>query len=271
MNKQQEILKIYKETGNKTETAAILGITRHAVRWATKAINIGRKTTTGKSKVLIIGDTHAPAMHKNYIEFLLDIQSKHKCDRVVHIGDLVDWNAISFHEKDPSMPSAEEEFNLASKQVKMLHKAFPSVDYMTGNHSAMPARKARLVGLPDAVMKNFKDLWQLEGWTIHPRYGDLIIDDVIYRHGDKGKGGAPAAIKNAQAEFRSVVQGHFHAQAGVVFHACLKDLVFGMQVGCGVDHDNPAMNYGKIYSAKPILGCGVVIDGIHPIFEPLSL
>lgn len=224
-----------------------------------------------KQRVLVIGDTHCPAMHKGYISFLKKIHKKHQCTRVVHIGDLVDWNSVSFHEKDPSMPSPADEFKQAQRQVKQLHKAFPKVDYMLGNHCSLPSRQARKLGLPDEVIRDFDRLWELEGWTVHPRYHDLIINDVIYRHGDKGKGGAMAAYKNAVAEFSSLVQGHLHAQAGIVYHANKEECVFGMQVGCGVDHDHPAMNYGRIYAAKPILGCGVVYSSKVAFFEPMFL
>jgi len=223
------------------------------------------------SKVLVIGDTHAPAMHKGYIAFLKRIYKKHNCNRVVHIGDIVDWNAISFHEKDPGLPCAVDEYNEALKQVKKLHRAFPKVDYLIGNHDSLPQRKARAIGLPDEVVCDFKALWGLDGWTIHPRFHDLVIDGVIYRHGDKCKGGQMAAHKNSVAEFRSLVQGHLHAQAGVVYHANKEDCVFGMQVGCGVDHNHRAMNYGRIYAAKPILGCGVVYSSKLAIFEPMGL
>jgi hypothetical protein len=98
-----------------------------------------------------------------------------------------------------------------------------------------------------------------------------VIDDVIFRHGDKGKGGAMAAHKNAIAEFASVVQGHFHAQAGIVYHANKGDCVYGLQVGCGVDRKHPAMNYGRVYAAKPIVGCGVVYSSKLAFFEPAFL
>tara|TARA_R110002073_G_scaffold68372_2_gene169858 strand:- start:5218 stop:5901 length:684 start_codon:yes stop_codon:yes gene_type:complete len=221
--------------------------------------------------VLVIGDTHAPAMLDGYISFLKKIYKKHGCGRVVHIGDLVDWNSISFHEKDPSMPSPVEEFKRAFRQVQKLYRAFPKVDYMTGNHSSLPARKARMIGLPDDVMKSFEDLWKIEGWTIHSRYADLEINGVIYRHGDKGKGGAMAAHKNAISEFKSVVQGHLHAQAGVVYHANQGECIFGMQVGCGVNHSDPAMAYGKVYANKPIVGCGVVYSSKLAFVEPMFL
>ena len=169
------------------------------------------------------------------------------------------------------MPSASEEFKQAWKQVRQVHKAFPKVEFLIGNHDALPARKAKLIGLPQEAIYDFKDLWKLKGWKVHPRYAKIYIDGVQYRHGDSGKGGLMAAHKNAQAEFCSVVQGHLHSQAGVVYHANEQSIVFGMQTGCLVVHDHPAMAYGKVYSNKPILGCGVVLGGTTAIFEPMNL
>jgi hypothetical protein len=210
-------------------------------------------------------------MHPKAVKFLKRIEKKYSCTKVVCVGDLVDWSSISYHEKDPSMPSASEEFAQAWKQVRQIHKAFPKVEFLIGNHDSLPARKAKLIGLPEEAIYDFKDLWQLKGWKVHPRYAKIYVDGVQYRHGDSGKGGLMAAHKNAQAEFCSVVQGHLHSQAGVVYHANEQSIVFGMQTGCLVVHDHPAMAYGKVYSNKPILGCGVVLGGTTAIFEPLKL
>lgn len=219
----------------------------------------------------MIGDTHCPAMHPRYISFLKKVHKKHKCNRVVHIGDAVDWNAISFHEKDPQLPSPQQEYKLAQRQMYKLYKAFPELDYMIGNHSDLPSRKARAVGLPDCVVLPFADIWGVHGWTIHPRYADLKIDGVIYRHGDKGKGGQRlAALANAKDEHSSVVQGHFHSQFGIEFAANHNRAIWGMQVGCGVAPNHPNMRYGRIYSNRPVLGCGVVING-EPILERMKL
>lgn len=220
---------------------------------------------------LVIPDLHAPCMHPRAVPFLKKIERKYNCKKVVCVGDLVDWSSISFHEKDPSMPSASEEFKQAWKQVRQVHKAFPKVEFLIGNHDSLPARKAKLIGLPEETIYDFKDLWKLKGWKVHPRYAKIYVDGVQYRHGDSGKGGLMAAHKNAQAEFCSVVQGHLHSQAGVVYHANEQSIVFGMQTGCLVVHDHPAMAYGKVYSNKPILGCGVVLGGNTAIFEPLDL
>jgi len=222
------------------------------------------------SRVLIIPDLHIPAMHPRFIRFLKDVDRKHKCNRWVGIGDSVDWNAISFHEKDPSMPNASEEFKIAKKQMQKLYKAFPEVDYLIGNHSDLPQRKATMVGLPKEVIVPFKELWGVDGWTIHERYSDIEIDGVIYRHGDKGKGGRMAALNNAKDEHKSLVQGHLHAQFGIEYASNHERLIWGMQCGCGVTPGHPSMKYSRIYSARPIMGCAVVINGV-PTLEPFNL
>jgi len=62
------------------------------------------------------------------------------------------------------------------------------------------------------------------------------------------------------------VCGHVHSQAGVAWSAGPGLNVWGMDTGCGVDGDHPAMAYGKHLLSRPVLGCGVVIDG-HPYYE----
>ena len=268
---QKQAYDLYLEGFSYHQIAEDYETTAEAVRSKIRRYKATVPAAKGNERVLVISDTHCPAMHHGYIDFLVSIFHKHKCTRVVHIGDLVDWNAISFHEKDPSMPSAADEFVAASKQVRALHKAFPEVDYLIGNHSALPERKAQSVGLPPEVILNFKTLWGLDGWEIHPRFTDLLIDNVIYRHGDKEKGGQMSALKNAQAQFKSLVMGHLHAQAGINYHANQDGVVFGMNVGCGVDHTHPAMNYGRIYAARPVLGCGVVYSPKLAFFEPMFI
>jgi hypothetical protein len=212
-------------------------------------------------------------MLEAYPDFLESIYKSWNCDRVVHIGDLVDFHGISFHAKEVGMPGIEEEVEEARKQVRTLCKLFPKVDYLTGNHSALPSRQAAEAGLPPSMLLSLSQILDLpDTWTVYPRFTDLIIDDVIYRHGDKGRSNQTnAAFLNAQSEFMSVVQGHLHSQGGVLYGANQATRYFGMQVGCGVDPRSPHLNYSKIYSKRPILGCGVVLNGESAIFEPLFL
>jgi hypothetical protein len=60
----------------------------------------------------------------------------------------------------------------------------------------------------------------------------------------------------------SVVMGHFHSRAGVVWKANPLRRIFGMDVGCGIDIKAFQFVYGKHTQERPILAAGVVIDGI---------
>ena len=224
------------------------------------------------ARVLVVGDTHAPCMMDGYVDFLADIRDQWDCDRIVHIGDLVEWASISYHPKAPSIKNSEQEFENAYEQVQELYQALGNdVDWLVGNHDALTERQATDLGLPLQVLKEYDELWGVSGWNVVPRFGSVTMDGVMYQHGDRGKGGRMAALNNAKAEFCSVVQGHLHGQAGVEYHANNNLRVFGMQVGCGVDYRKAAMAYGVKYNQKPILGCGVVIDGMTAVFEPMDL
>lgn len=221
------------------------------------------------SRVLVIGDTHCPCMRPQYLDFLLETYEAWDCDRVVHIGDLVDNTALSFHTKNPRLKNPISEREEALRQIAELTSHFPEVDLMLGNHDALPYRWATEVGVPTEYLRDPANLWDLpSGWNVHGRFDQLVIDDVIYQHGDRGRS---SALLNAKDEFRSVVQGHHHSKAGVNFHANKGFRIFGMQVGCGVDDSVLAMEYGKKYTSKSIIGCGVVLDGLTPVFEPMHL
>ena len=46
--------------------------------------------------------------------------------------------------------------------------------------------------------------------------------------------------------------------------------MWGLAVGCGVDQRSMAFAYGKHFAKKPVIGCGVVIDGV-PHAVPMDL
>ena len=68
----------------------------------------------------------------------------------------------------------------------------------------------------------------------------------------------------------STVQGHLHTQCYVEWAVGQNFKVFGMQVGCGIDHESYAMAYAKA-GKKPAIACGVVIGGHTAINELMSL
>lgn len=224
------------------------------------------------SRVLVIPDVHCPLMISSFPDWLYDTFDQWECDRVVMIGDLVDLHSLSMHPKIPGYNNPIEEKEKAQNQIDDLVKRFPKADWLLGNHDALPYRWMESVGIPDSMMKDPGKIWNTKKWKIHSRYSDLIIDKCIYRHGDKGKGGGRlAALPNALAEFRSVIQGHHHQQGGVEYAQNNAGKIFGMQVGTGINHKSidGQMAYAKKFSARPVLGCGVVIDGKAAVFEPM--
>tara|TARA_A100001518_G_C1210626_1_gene53205 strand:+ start:614 stop:1288 length:675 start_codon:yes stop_codon:yes gene_type:complete len=223
------------------------------------------------SRVLVIGDTHAPCMLPTYPDFLLDVYTAWDCDTVVHIGDLVDYHSIAYHLRTVGTPDVMGEIDQAGKQIRELYDRFDKMIIMTGNHDALPSRRLADAIMPETMLRPEAEYWDTPGWEWMPRYSQLVIDNVIYQHGDRGRSGVNAAMKNAQAEFCSLVQGHLHGQCSVNWYANAQLRIFGMQAGCGVDHHLMAMSYSRRFNQKPIIGCGVVIDGKHPYVELMDL
>jgi predicted phosphodiesterase len=220
--------------------------------------------------VLVIGDTHCPGMRQGYVSFLQRIADRYGADRFVHIGDLVDWASINYHEKSPSLSNPTSEYQRALKQVASLARAFPKADWLVGNHDALTERQCITAGLPTAILREYADMWQVP-WRVHPRWAKLAIDGVAYSHGDSGRGGQDAAFSQAKDNFKSTVIGHHHSQAGTKWWANPEFRVFGMSVGCGIDASKMQFEYGRKIARKPLLGCGIVVGGKRATFEPWLL
>lgn len=224
------------------------------------------------SRVLYIPDLHCPGMREGFPDFLVGISEAWSCDRFVCTGDLIDWNSINFHGRTPGTPSVEREIDLARSQVAEIYKRFPECEWLIGNHDALPTRHAEASGLPLDIIRSEVDYWGLSGWQVYPRYYDLLVDGCIVRHGDKGRSNKFNAAKvQADDEHNSVICGHFHAQAGVSWGANQTKRYFGLQVGCGIDSERLMFSYGRRFANKPVIGCGVVIDGEFPVFEPMHI
>jgi predicted phosphodiesterase len=216
----------------------------------------------------IIGDTHLPFEHKGYLDFCVETFNKFGVDTVVHIGDLVDNHAICYHEQDPNGMSASLEAEKAQRSLFRWYKEFPDVTHMLGNHDSLVARKAMTAGMPKKFFKTFEEIWQFpEGW--HSEF-EVDIDGVKYIHGT-GKAGVNAAIQWATDNRQSTVIGHSHSGGGISYRASKRDLIFGLNVGCGIDINAYAMAYGKNFSKRPTLGCGIVINGKSGHFIPMEL
>jgi predicted phosphodiesterase len=217
----------------------------------------------------IIGDTHEPFCHPGYLNFCQEVFDRFACNTIVHIGDEVDNHALSYHDHDPDGMGASKEAELAQKAMERWYKVFPEVKVCVGNHSALPFRKAMTHGIPKRFLKTYEEIWSApKGWKWELQWE---IDNVLYEHGT-GSSGANGHRNRAVANRQSTVIGHSHSFGGVSYMASRNDIIFGMNVGCGIDTDAYAMAYGKQFPKKPTLGCGVVLDGGKiAIFVPMDL
>ena len=233
------------------------------------------KQFRNKSGVGIIGDTHEPYCiretedHLSYRNFCYEVFDRFGVSEIVHIGDECDNAALSYFEKSPSMLNAESEAEKAQREMDKWYKTFPDVKVCVGNHSALPFRQATTAGLPKRFLKSYEEIWNApKGWKWEMQWE---IDGVLYDHGT-GSSGQNGARSRAMANRQSTVMGHSHSFGGVSYMASRNDIIFGMNVGCGIDVGHMAFAYGKHFPKKPTIGCGVVLDeGRTAIFIPMDL
>ena len=214
-------------------------------------------------RTLVIGDLHCPADHEDYFQFCKDMKKKYKTNTTVFIGDIIDHEAISAHDKNPALPGALDEFHQAVNRVMRWHLAFKHSVVCIGNHDARVHKKAVKNGIPEFYLKSYSDTYHTPHWNWDYNYE---CDGGYNTHGD-GWGGHYPSFNAAKARLQSVVCGHHHSLASINWIKGPTTMYFGMNVGCGVDQKHPALAYSKPHLKKAILSCGIVIDGNQPYLE----
>ena len=210
---------------------------------------------------------HLPFQHPDALAFLKAVKTKYKPTEVISIGDEVDYHALSFHDSNPDLSSAGDELQAAIVELKKIYKIFPKVTVVESNHGSMVLRKAIANGMPKAVLKSYNDIlqapktWQ---WKSEHRV-KTALGDVLFRHSFSKN-----ILKSAQENGCSVVQGHFHEDFSLSYAGNAYKLLFGMTVGCLVDDKSMAFAYNKTFAKRPIVGVGIIIDGI-PRLIPMVL
>ena len=210
-------------------------------------------------RVGIIGDTHEPYCLEGYMEFCKATFKKAKVNKVVHIGDLVDHHALSFHDSEPMLKGVHGELIDARDKLKPWYKAVPNVTICGGNHDLIPARQLKKIGMDSEVwMRPLAEVYNFpKGWKM---VDTVEIDGVLYHHGYTANGVNGFRNDSIKRLCRTVT-GHSHGNAGISATASSHRLVWGLAVGCGVDEHSLSMVYGKHFLQKPIIACGLVLNG----------
>ena len=82
-----------------------------------------------------------------------------------------------------------------------------------------------------------------------------------------GSSGVTSAYTKALYEGKSVVHGHLHSQASIIY---VDQNRFGMICGSGIDKDKYAFNYARNSKKPIILSCGVITKDNVPILETMK-
>jgi len=233
--------------------------------------HVRRSFTPAAPKETVVGfftDIHEPAAHPRFFEFVRDTFVSHRVNKVVCGGDLVDHHFISRHVSEPDALNPIDELELAIRNLEKWGKEFPEVLVCTGNHDAIPVRQAKELGIPERYLRSLNDVYGLpSGWKWAPQHE---LDGVIYEHG-LGAGGMYGFKNLALAYRQSVCVGHTHSYGGVLYIASNKDIIFGLNGGCGIDVKSYAARYGSNYKFKPTLGCGIIRGGKEAQFIPMNM
>ncbi len=215
------------------------------------------------SRVLIISDMHIPYNHPNMIPFLQMLEDRYHFTRVICIGDELDKHAMSYHDSDPDLPSAGDELRRALPVIKQVERMFPVMDILDSNHGSMVYRKAKSHGIPRSYIKSYNDVLEVgPDWKWHMELTITLPEGqkVYFTHGKTADG-----IKLSQAMGMSVVQGHYHEKCTIDHWANPNDRYFSMQVGCLIHDDSYAFSYNNTNLKRPMIGCGVIIDGVPQV------
>lgn len=218
--------------------------------------------------ILVISDLHAPYTHVDTVPFLKAIKKKYKPTRIILSGDEVDYHAISFHDSDPDLDSAGKELEKAVACLKPIYQLFPVAEVLESNHGSLVFRKALANGLSSKFFKSPGEILEApKTWTWHFDITTTLPTGFpCYFHHSKGAN----VKKTSQAMGMSMVIGHHHESFDIQYWGNPNALLFGMTVGCLVDSDSLAMAYSKNNLKRPVIGVGIIINGI-PQLIPMVL
>jgi len=207
-------------------------------------------------RVLVIGDTHLPYEKEGYLEFCKQQYDVWGCNQVVHIGDLIDSHATSHHPSDPNTWSPGNELEQSILKLKSWYKVFPHMKVAIGNHDLRAYKLSSEIGVASKWIRGYAEVLEVPNWDFQDSF---LINGITYIHGT-GTSGSTAAYKRMLNLGGSVVMGHLHSEASIMYHKMPNETIFGMVVGCGVDINSAGMAYARNFPKKSIISCAVVLD-----------
>lgn len=214
-----------------------------------------QKTINCKNKsVLVISDLHFPWAHPDWYDWLVAQNKKYRFDVITNLGDELCHTAISYHEKDSSMPNPDKELEMALEEVQHLHEIFPEMSICSSNHGSLVFRKMKTAGIPLAHLRSMQEIYGTPGWSWHD---EIILKtnlgDTLLVHGRSAARGKLAADEGMNA-----VQGHHHSLYEISWTKTSNGIRYNCIAGCLIDFNSYSFNYARNLSRKPVIGCMMI-------------
>jgi predicted phosphodiesterase len=214
------------------------------------------------NKVLILPDMHLPWPNWDALKQAEKWRIKHKPDLVVCLGDITDQKIWSRWPKDVDDASPSDEFIEAEKGIKRLHRMFPKLVILRGNHDVRILNRAIEAGVPAQMFRDVDDVFSMHGWTWVKQNSKFTINTargkVLFVHGDE-QGGTVA--QKSRILGHSIIQGHTH-KVSITYTTALNGTIFGAEMGCIMDVESKAAKYAAPNPVGSTVGFGVLKWGV---------
>lgn len=225
---------------------------------------------------LIISDYHAPYGNKLALNFYACLKEDFNIpdDNVYNVGDFEDQFHFSSHFRSPDRHhTAIQEIEAVREEIKKWSKVFPKMKMCTSNHGSRLYKRAMEAELPSVILKGMREIYEYpKGWEIAEQFIICATKkEFLIFHGE-GYSGIKGHIDAAMDLGISTAMGHLHGNGGVNHIRTRHQDLWAMNVGCSVDPESFAFEYGDKSRRKPTLGGGLVLDGGRlPLFIPMEL
>ena len=169
--------------------------------------------TRALEPILVVPDTHHPFQDERAIQLMLKVAKQLRPKHVIHLGDLVDFYALSFHSKDPKRATELDEELASGKEFLCSLKAVGANNnvLLGSNHHDRLVRymQQKAPELHDILTeRKLLDLDKI-GFKLIPYRQSYKLGSIRYTH-DIGLAGQQAALKSSAAIGHSTIIGHVH-------------------------------------------------------------
>ena len=175
---------------------------------------------SGRAKAAILSDTHLPYHDKPALLEAIRNAKKFGADHIVLNGDIADFFAVSFWEKDPRLRNLANEINVVREFIVTLRKAFPKarIIYKLGNHEErwerfLQVKAPEVLGVADFELTNIFRL-DKHGVELVKDCRPIRLGKLNVIHGHEFRWGITSPVNPARGFYQRgkehCIGGHLH-------------------------------------------------------------